>query len=62
MCTSLIIWYIVDGHIPGVIVFTFIFIFAEFYFIMVYPRFIVVALLSIVTQGETLRILCMKRL
>lgn len=52
MCTSLVIWYIVDGHTAGVIVFIFIFVFIEFYFIMAYPRFIVVALLSIVTQGR----------
>ena len=53
MITSFIIWYIVDGHTAGVIVFTFIFVFAEFYFILAYPRFIIVALLSIVTQGTT---------
>ena len=51
MCTSLVIWYIVNGHTPGVIVFLFVFIFIEFYFLMKYPRFVVVALLSIITQG-----------
>lgn len=51
MCTSLVIWYIVDGHTAGVIVFLFIFVFVEFYFLMKYPRFVIVALLSIVTQG-----------
>ena len=51
--TSFIIWYIVDGHTAGVIVFTFIFVFAEFYFILAYPRFVIVALLSTVTQGIT---------
>lgn len=52
MCTSLVIWYIVNGHTAGIIVFIFIFVFIEFYFIMAYPRFIVIALLSIVTQGR----------
>lgn len=52
MCTSLVIWYIVDGHTAGVIVFLFLFIFVEFYFLLKFPRFVVVALLSIVTQGK----------
>ena len=52
MCTSLVIWYIVDGHPAGVIVFLFIFVFFEFYFLMKYPRFVVVALISVITQGK----------
>ena len=52
MCTSLVIWYIVDGHPAGVLVFVFVFVFVEFYFLVKYPRFVVVALISIVTQGE----------
>lgn len=52
MCTSLVIWYIVDGHPAGVIVFIFVFVFVEFYFLMKYPRFTVVAIISVVTQGE----------
>ena len=48
--TSLLIWYIVDGKIPGVIVLLFVFTFLEFYFIIKFPRFIVIAILSIVTQ------------
>lgn len=52
MCTSLVIWYIVNGHPAGVIVFVFVFIFFEFYFLMRYPRFTVVAVISIVTQGK----------
>lgn len=52
MCTSLVIWYIVDGHPAGVIVFVFVFVFFEFYFLMKYPRFTVVAVISVVTQGE----------
>lgn len=55
MCTSLVIWYIVDGHIAGVLVFVFVFIFIEVYFVLAYPRFIIVALLSIVTQGGIFR-------
>ena len=51
MCTSLVIWYIVNGHTAGVLVFLFVFVFVEFYFLMKYPRFVIVALLSIVTQG-----------
>lgn len=51
MCTSLVIWYIVNGHTAGVIIFLFVFVFVEFYFLMKYPRFVIVALLSIVTQG-----------
>ena len=52
MCTSLVIWYIVDGHPAGVLVFVFVFVFVEFYFLMRYPRFVVVAILAIVTQGK----------
>lgn len=50
MCTSFVIWYIVDGHPAGVIVFLFVFIFVEFYFLLRYPRFTVVAIISVVTQ------------
>lgn len=50
MCTSYLIWYIVDGRTPGVIVLLFVFTFGEFYFVLRYPRFIVIALLTMVTQ------------
>ena len=53
MCTSFVIWYIVNGHPAGVIVFVFVFVFVEFYFILKYPRFVIVAILSIVTQSKT---------
>lgn len=53
MCTSFVIWYIVDGHPAGVIVFLFVFIFVEFYFLLKYPRFTVVAIISMVTQGKS---------
>ncbi|KAL8953173.1 MAG: hypothetical protein Q9222_000946 [Ikaeria aurantiellina] len=45
-----LIWYIVDGKAPGVIVLLFVFTFVEFYFVLKYPRFIVIALISMVTQ------------
>ena len=43
-------WYIVDGKTAGVIVLLFVFTFIEFYFVLKYPKFIIVALLSMVTQ------------
>ena len=43
-------WYIVDGQTAGVIVLLFVFTFIEFYFVLKYPKFIIVALLSMVTQ------------
>lgn len=43
-------WYIVDGQTPGIIVLLFVFTFIEFYFVLKYPKFIIVALLSMVTQ------------
>ena len=51
MCTSFVIWYIVDGHTAGVLVFFFVLTFIEFYVFIKYPKILVVALLSIVTQG-----------
>ena len=50
MCTSLLIWYMVDGKTPGIIVLLFVFTFIEFYFVVKFPKFIIVALLSMVTQ------------
>ncbi|KAL8708074.1 MAG: hypothetical protein Q9220_007006 [cf. Caloplaca sp. 1 TL-2023] len=50
MCTSYLIWYIVDGKTPGIIVLLFVFTFVECYFVVKYPRFIVIALISMVTQ------------
>ncbi|KAL8705713.1 MAG: hypothetical protein Q9201_001188 [Fulgogasparrea decipioides] len=50
MCTSYLIWYIANGEAPGVIVLLFLFTFCEVYFILQYPRFIVIAMLSMVTQ------------
>ncbi|KAI9744784.1 MAG: hypothetical protein M1818_001709 [Claussenomyces sp. TS43310] len=50
MVFSFIIWYIVDGKIPGVIVMLWFFIFIEMYFFMKFPRLIAVWLICIVTQ------------
>lgn len=50
MCTSFVIWYIVDGKTAGVICFLWLAIFLEFYFLLRYPRFTVTILLSMVTQ------------
>ncbi|KAI9890084.1 MAG: hypothetical protein M1814_004483 [Vezdaea aestivalis] len=50
MIFSYINWYIVGGKVPGVIVFLYLFLFCETYFIVKYPKFIIVAILSMVTQ------------
>ena len=50
MVMSYVIWYIVDGKTSGVIVMLWLFTFLEFYFLIKYPKFVVIALLSIVTQ------------
>lgn len=50
MCTSLVIWYIVDGKTAGVITMLWLFMFFELYFLIKYPRFAVIAMLSMVTQ------------
>ncbi|KAK5111110.1 hypothetical protein LTR62_005309 [Meristemomyces frigidus] len=49
MTGSYIIWYIVDGQPAGVIVFLWAWIFGAFYFVIKFPKFLVVALLSLVT-------------
>lgn len=50
MVLSIVIWYIVDQHAAGAIVFLWLFIFLEFYFLIKFPRFVVVWLVCIVTQ------------
>lgn len=50
MCTSYVIWYAVNGETLGVIILIFVFTFCETYFVLKYPRFIVIALISMVTQ------------
>ncbi|KAK3069551.1 hypothetical protein LTR53_012019 [Teratosphaeriaceae sp. CCFEE 6253] len=49
MIGSYIIWYIVDGHVAGVIVFLWLWIFCAFYFVIKFPKMVIVALLSLVT-------------
>ncbi|KAK4043842.1 hypothetical protein C8A01DRAFT_43220 [Parachaetomium inaequale] len=50
MCLSLIIWYIVNEHVPGAIVFLWLSIFINYYFFIKFPRFLPAVLISIVTQ------------
>lgn len=49
MVGSYIIWYIVDGRTPGVIVFLWLWIFCLFYVVFKMPKLVVVGILSIVT-------------
>ncbi|KAK5126657.1 hypothetical protein LTR85_009591 [Meristemomyces frigidus] len=49
MLGSYVIWYIVDGKTAGVIVFLWLWVFCAFYFILKFPKLIVVAILSLVT-------------
>ncbi|KAK5157995.1 hypothetical protein LTS14_003918 [Recurvomyces mirabilis] len=49
MIGAYIIWYIVDGKPAGVIVFLWLWIFLAFYFVLKFPKLLVVALLSLVT-------------
>ncbi|KAJ4379940.1 hypothetical protein N0V85_008810 [Neurospora sp. IMI 360204] len=50
MVLSLIVWYIVDGHPPGVIVFLLLSIFLCYYFFLKYPRFVPAVMITVVTQ------------
>jgi len=50
MVASLVIWYIVDQHIPGILVFEFVFIFCAFWIVVKLPRFIVVGIISSVSS------------
>jgi hypothetical protein len=43
---SFIIWYIVDGQTGGVIFMLFLFTFIEFYFVIKYPKYIVVSVIA----------------
>ncbi|MCJ1283988.1 hypothetical protein MMC26_003319 [Xylographa opegraphella] len=51
-CNSLIIWYLAGGTgVPaGVLVLLYFFIFIELYFLISYPKYTVVAMISMVTQ------------
>lgn len=50
MVFTLVIWYIVNQHTAGIIVFLWLFIFMEMYFFIKFPRFIAIWLVCIVTQ------------
>ncbi|KAK3680982.1 hypothetical protein B0T22DRAFT_415351 [Podospora appendiculata] len=50
MVCSLVIWYIVNEHVPGVIVFLWLSIFIDYYFFIKFPRFIPAVMITIVTQ------------
>jgi hypothetical protein len=50
MCLSLIIWYIVDGRVPGLIVFLWLSIFISYYFFIKFPRFLPAVLIIVITQ------------
>lgn len=45
-----IIWYIVDGKLPGVIVFLWLWIFMAFYVVLKTPRFTLTSTISMVTM------------
>lgn len=49
MIAAYIIWYIVDGKTPGVIVFLWLWIFLAYYFVLKFPKLAIVAILGLVT-------------
>ena len=49
MVAAYIIWYIVDGHTAGVLVFLFIFMMMGFYILIKFQRFLIVGIISAVT-------------
>ncbi|KAK0315294.1 hypothetical protein LTR82_012621 [Friedmanniomyces endolithicus] len=49
MLGSYIIWYIVDGHAAGAIVFLWLWMCCAYYVILKFPKLIIVAILSLVT-------------
>ena len=65
MVLSLIIWYIVDGRIPGVIVLLWFSIFINYYFFLKFPRFLPAILICVITQvliiGYELQVLAIGR-
>ena len=48
--TSLIIWYIVDEHTVGAIVFIWLFTLVDVYFLLKFPRFIAAVMIAMITQ------------
>jgi hypothetical protein len=49
MILSLIAWYIVDEHVPGILVFYFLFMVMLNYFFIKYPQFIAATMICCVT-------------
>lgn len=49
MCAAYIVWYIVDGHTAGVLVFYFIFLLPGPYVIVKYPKYITIGMIGQVT-------------
>ncbi|KAF2716485.1 hypothetical protein K431DRAFT_316508 [Polychaeton citri CBS 116435] len=49
MIGSYIVWYIVDGHRAGVIVFLWLWMTLSFYIVLKMPKFVIIGILSIVT-------------
>jgi hypothetical protein len=49
MVSSLAIWYIPDEKTPGIIVFLWLFIFVEYYFIK-FPRLVSTVIITVTTQ------------
>lgn len=57
MVLALVIWYIVVGHPPGVLVFLWVSLACTTYFLITFPKFTIIAILTIVTQGTSLLLL-----
>lgn len=49
MVASYVIWYIVDGHTAGVIVFLWLWIFLAYYVVLKMPKLVIAGIISIVT-------------
>jgi Putative ER transporter, 6TM, N-terminal/Fusaric acid resistance protein-like len=50
MISSYVNWYMVDGHTAGVLVFMFVFMMIYFYFLLKWPRLIVIVIITIITH------------
>ena len=49
MIGSYVVWYIVNGNTAGVIVFLWLWTTGAFYFVVTFPRYVIVAIISLVT-------------
>lgn len=49
MVGSYVVWYIVNGHVAGVIVFLWLWIFLAFWVVLKLPKYVIVGILSLVT-------------